>query len=54
MNSFLSKRHIRDYQQAFTINETKTKAKCKRREKLVIIFIFQNVDNLMQAQISPL
>ena len=54
MNSFLSKRHIRDYQQAFTINETKTKAKCKRREKLVIIFIFQNVDNLTQAHISTL
>ena len=44
---------MRDYQQAFAINKTKRKAKCKR-ENLVIIFIFQNVDNLIQAQISPL
>ena len=52
-NFFLSKWHIRDYQQAFEINKTKRKVKCKR-ENLVVIFIFQNVENLIQSQISPL
>ena len=51
-NFFLLKQHIRDYQQEFTINKKKRKAKCKTRENLVIIF--QNVDDLMPVQISSL